>query len=109
MKMGHDARRELVIIPAQVKVVEHRRAVYSCRNCEKHGEHVPFVKAAMPEPLISGSLASPSAVAHIMTQKYVMHAPFIAGRSKIGKGRGCISLSRQTVNNWIIRSSDDWL
>lgn len=106
-EMGHDTRRELVVIPAQVKVVEHRRAVYSCRNCERHGEHVPFVKAAMPEPLISGSLASPSAVAHIMTQKYVMHAPLY--RQEQDWKRQGVSLSRQTMANWIIRSSDDWL
>lgn len=66
--MGHDIRRELKIIPAQVKVVEHRRAVYSCRYCENHSDHVPIVKAPMPEPVIKGSLASLSAVAHIMTQ-----------------------------------------
>lgn len=106
-EMGHDTRRELVVIPAQVKVVEHRRAVYSCRNCEKYGEHVPFVKAPMPEPLISGSLASPSAVAHIMTQKYVMHAPLY--RQEQDWKRQGVSLSRQTMANWIIRCSDDWL
>ena len=33
--MGKDVRRELKIIPAQVKVVEHVRHVYSCRGCEK--------------------------------------------------------------------------
>jgi len=106
-EMGHDTRRELVVIPAQVKVVEHRRAVYSCRNCEKYGENVPFVKAAMPDPLISGSLASPSAVAHIMTQKYVMHAPLY--RQEQDWKRQGVSLSRQTMANWIIRCSDDWL
>jgi hypothetical protein len=70
--MGHDVRRELKIIPAQAKVVEHTREICSCRNCEKNNDHVPIVKAPMPEPVIKGSLASPSAVAHIMTQKYVM-------------------------------------
>jgi len=106
-EMGHDTRCELVVIPAQVKVVEHRRAVYSCRNCERQGEHVSFVKAAMPEPLISGSLASPSAVAHIMTQKYVMHAPLY--RQEQDWKRQGVSLSRQTMANWIIRCSEDWL
>ena len=32
--MGHsEPRREIEIIPAQIKVVEHVREVYSCRNC----------------------------------------------------------------------------
>lgn len=42
--MGHDSRRELVIVPAQVKIVEHRRAAYSCRHCEKHNDHIPWPK-----------------------------------------------------------------
>jgi len=106
-QMGYDTRKELKIIPASVKVVEHRRAVYSCRNCEKNSVSVPIVKAVMPEPIIKGSLASPSAVAHIMTQKYVMHAPLYR-QSKDWERRG-VKLSRQTMANWVIRCSEDWL
>lgn len=106
-EMGHDTRRELAVIPAQIKVIEHKRAVYSCRSCERNGDHVPIMKATMPEPLISGSLASPSAVAHIMTQKYVMHAPLY--RQEQDWKRQDVSLSRQTMANWIIRCSEDWL
>ena len=106
-EMGHDTRRELAVIPAQIKVIEHRRAVYSCRSCAKNSDHVPIIKATMPEPLISGSLASPSAVAHIMTQKYVMHAPLY--RQEQDWKRQGMSLSRQTMANWIIRCSEDWL
>jgi len=105
--MGHDVRRELKIIPAQVKVVEHKRAVYSCRHCETHSDHVPIVKAPMPEPVIRGSLASPSAVAHIMTQKYVMCTPLY--RQEQAWLREGVSLSRQTMANWVIRCSQDWL
>ncbi|MEG1124809.1 MAG: IS66 family transposase zinc-finger binding domain-containing protein, partial [Citrobacter sp.] len=47
--MGTEIRRELVIIPAQVTIREHRRAVYACRNCEQTACTVPVVKAAMPE------------------------------------------------------------
>jgi len=107
-EMGHDSRRELKIIPAQVKVVEHKRAVYSCRNCEKNSDTgVPIVKADMPEALIKGSLASPSAVAHIMAQKYVMSAPLY--RQEQDFMRQGVYLSRQTMANWVIRCSEDWL
>jgi len=106
-EMGHDCRRELKIIPAQVKVVMHERSVYACRNCEKNNDHVPIVKAPMPEPVIKGSLASPSAVAHIMTQKYVMCAPLY--RQEKDWARQGVALSRQTMANWVIRSAEDWL
>ena len=106
-EMGHDVRRELKIVPAQVVVVEHNRAIYACRNCEKNKDHVPIVKAQMPEPVIKGSLASPSAVAHIMTQKYVMAAPLY--RQEKDWGRQGVTLSRQTMANWVIRCAEDWL
>jgi transposase len=105
--MGHEIRREIMIIPAQVKVVEHKQAVYSCRNCETEADHVPIVKAVVPEPVISGSLASPSAVAHIMTQKFVMSSPLY--RQEKEWGWYGYPLSRQTMSNWVIRCSDDWL
>jgi transposase len=105
--IGHDVRRELKIIPAQAAVVEHRRAVYSCRECEKMSEVVPFVKAEMPAPVISGSLASPSAVAYIMTEKFVMFSPLY--RQEQNFKRYGIPLSRQTMANWVIRCSEDWL
>jgi len=107
-EMGRDiARRELKIIPAVVKVVEHGRAVYSCRNCEKNGLRVPIVKAPVPEPIIKGSLASPSSVAHIMNQKYVMYAPLY--RQEQDFKRQGVALSRQTMANWVIRCAEDWL
>ena len=106
-EMGHDVRRELDIVPAQVRVVEHRRSIYSCRKCEKGSDHVPIVKAPTPEPVIKGSLASPSAVAHIMTQKYVMHSPLY--RQEQDFNRQGVALSRQTMANWVVKCSQDWL
>lgn len=73
--MGKETRRELVIIPVQVKIREHVRYTYSCRHCEQREISVPVVKAAMPEPVIRGCFASPEAVAHIAAQKFVMGIP----------------------------------
>lgn len=36
--MKKETRRELVIIPAQAKIIEHVIYFYSCRNCDKNGE-----------------------------------------------------------------------
>ena len=105
--MGHEVRRELVIIPAQAKIVEHNQHIYSCRSCEKKGEHTPIVKAEMPEPVIKGSFASAESVAHIMTQKFVMSVPLY--RQEQEWNRQGIMLSRQTMSNWLIRCAEDWL
>ena len=106
-KIGKEVRRELAVIPAQVKVTEHERDVYACGNCEKTADHTPIVKAPMPEPVIKGSLASPSAVAHIMNQKYVLYSPLYRQEKEFE--RQGVALSRQTMANWIIKASDDWL
>ena len=105
--MGHEiCHREIVIIPPRAELIEHIQEVYSCRHCEQHGDHVPIIKAPVPEPVIKGSLASPSAVAHIMTQKYVMHNPLY--RQEKDWERQGVYLSRQTMGNWVIRCAEDW-
>jgi transposase len=106
-KIGKEIRRELTVIPAQVKVTERERVVCACENCEKNSDHTPVVKAAMPEPVIKGSLASPSAVAHIMTEKFVTYTPLY--RQEQNWKRQGVALSRQTLANWVIRCADDWL
>jgi len=105
--MGRETRRELVIIPAQVKIREHIRKVYACRDCEKDECGVPILKAPIAEPVIKGSFASPEAIAHIMTQKFVMGSPLY--RQEQDWKRNGIMLSRQTMSNWLIKATEDWL
>ena len=93
--MGKDTRRELVIIPAQVKIREHVRKIYACRECEKDKCGVPIVKSPVNEPVIKGSFASPEAIAQIMTQKFVMGSPLYRQEQELQ--RNGIKLSRQTM------------
>jgi transposase len=106
--MGHsEPRREIEVIPAQVIVIEHTQEIYSCRNCEHNGTSVPVIKAPMPEPVIKGSSASPSAMAHIMVQKYMNAVPLY--RQEMDLHAHGFNLSRQTMANWIIYCSEHWL
>jgi len=66
--MSTEVRRELKVIPAEVKVVEHVRHVYSCRRCEREATETPVITAPMPRSVAPGSLASPSALAFTMVQ-----------------------------------------
>lgn len=106
-KMSTEVRRELKIIPAQVKVVKHVRNIYACRNCEHEAISTPIITAPMPLPIIPGSLASPSIVAYVMSQKYVESMPLY--RQEQYFQRLGIELSRQTFANWMIKCSDKWL
>lgn len=105
--MGREIRRELKIIPAQAIVVEHIKHIYSCRNCEKNSDATPVIKSLVPEPVIKGSIASPSVVAFIMAQKYVNALPLYRQEKEFE--RLGIDISRQTMANWVIRCAIDWL
>jgi transposase len=106
-KIGQEVHRTLVMVPAQVKVREDVYPVYACRNCEKNGIETPIVKTPKDKAVIPGSFASPEAIAHIMTQKFVMGSPLYRQEQEF-KYAG-IALSRQTMSNWILKASDDWL
>ena len=105
--MGREKRRELVIIPAQVKIREHIYKVYACRDCEKDECGVPIVKAPIDDAVIKGSFASPEIIAQLMTQKFVMGVPLY--RQEQEWNRRGLQLSRQTMSNWLIRATEDWL
>jgi len=75
-EFGADTRDEIKIIPAKVIHVQHKSKVYKCERCSDFSHKTPIVKAPMPESVIKGSAASASAVAFIITQKYLMHLPF---------------------------------
>lgn len=105
--MSTETRRELQVIPAQLKVIESIREIGACRICSQTEEKPPIVAAAMPTPAFPGSLASPSAVAHVMHQKYVNAQPLY--RQEAEWLRMGYPLSRQTMANWMIVGSERWL
>ena len=100
-------RHEMQIIPKQVKLLAYYAVTYACDNCEKATGFAHIASVKPPVPLMKHSLASPSTVAYIMTQKYVDGLP-LARQEKIWAREG-ISLSRATMANWVIRCSQTWL
>jgi transposase/uncharacterized coiled-coil protein SlyX len=105
--MSTEVRQELIFVPAQVKVLKHVRDVCSCRKCEHEAINTPVVTAPMPEPVLKGSLASPSSMAYIMSQKYVDGMPLYRQEQQLA--RLGIELSRQTLANWMLHGSNRWL
>ena len=106
-EMSTETRRELEVIPAQVKVVEHVRHIYACRACENEGTDTKIITAPMPKPAFPGSIASAGTVAHIISQKYVEGLPLY--RQEKSFARLGISISRQNMANWMIRAAENWL
>lgn len=102
--MKYEIRRELKIIPAQVKVVEHKKAVYVCKECDKNGIESNFKTAKSTPALIEKSLVSPSLMAYIMNQKFSCAMPLFRQEQEL-KRMG-VQLSRQTMSNWMISGAN---
>jgi len=105
--IGKNIRETLKLIPAKAVIEQHIQYVYGCRDCEKNACETPIVKAPTDTPLISGSIASAEAVAQLMTQKFVMGVPLY--RQEQEWNRQGIPLSRQTMSNWLLKCTEDYL
>ena len=106
-EMSTEVRKEIKIIPAQVSVVEHIRYIYACRNCEQNEINTPIKTAQMPKPALPGSPASASAIAYVMSQKFVFGLPLY--RQEQQWEQLGVEISRQTMANWMILSSERWV
>ncbi len=98
--MKTEEQTEIDIIPAQVKVKKNIRTYYTCRNCQKNGTKTPIIAAEAPRALIPKSMASPSALAYLMNQKYTCGMPLY--RMEQDFLRMGLVFPRQTMSNWII-------
>jgi transposase len=105
-EMSSETRHEVKLVPAQVKIVQHVRFVYGCRHCEKNSIEVPIKTAEAPRPVIEKGLASPSALAYVMTLKFVESMPLY--RQEQHYVRLGIELSRGVLSNWMMKGSE-WL
>ena len=106
-EIGVEERRTLEIIPEQVVVHVDRYHTYACAECEKESDQANIVKTPKEAPVIPGSYASASAIAYLDTQKYVMGIPLY--RQEQYLNRMNVTLSRQTMSNWMIKSAELWL
>jgi len=106
-EMSTEVRKEIDIIPAQTLIKEHVKVVYACRACEKEAISTPIKRADAPQPVFPKSLASPSSLAYIMSQKYVEGLPLY--RQEQALARLGVPLSRQTMANWMMYGANTWL
>ena len=106
-EIGKEVVRTLEIIPAKMVVREDVYYTYACQNCNKEDIETPVMKTPREKNIIPGSFATPEAIAHIMTQKFVMGSPLYRQEQEIN--RKGIKLSRQTMSNWILKATEDYL
>jgi len=106
-KVDVDIRREIEYIPATVEVIEHATHIYGCRHCQVSSDSTPIISAVSPKALFRGSLVTPSLLAQIITDKYLYHLPLY--RQERALAADGLTLSRQTMSNWLVQSSEQLL
>jgi transposase len=99
-------RSEISIIPQQVFLMKYYRKIYASKQYEKETGYASILKPELPQPVMKHSMASPSSVADVMTKKYANGMP-LNRQEQEWKRRG-VALSRNTLANWVIRSTNDW-
>ena len=99
-------RRELDFIPAKVKVIEYYSMNYGCPKCRKEAELPQIKKGKDGHAHRIHGMASTSAVAWIMYQKYFNGMPLYR-QEQDWKQCGA-DISRTTFANWLIANAQDF-
>ena len=107
VEIGVEIHRSLQMEPARFWVREDRYPTYACKRCEKETGEANVMPTPMEPTVIPGSFASPSAIAHLAVQKYVMYSPLYRLEQEFD--RQGLKLSRQTMSNWLLKATEDWL
>ena len=103
-KIGEEfVRRELVFIPAKLKVYEYYSKNYTCPECSKRD--LPLIKKGKDgKPHMLYGMASAGTVAWVMYQKFCNGLPYCR-QEKDWKQYGA-AITRATMANWVIHNSE---
>ena len=74
-KMAEDVSEKLDFVPAKIKVIEHIRPKYACRECDKSGSNNSIKQAKMPNMAINKGMATSSLLSQIITSQYQYALP----------------------------------
>ncbi len=74
-EIGVETSEQLELIPAQLKVLQHDRVKYACRNCQLHGTEGHVAIADKPPQPIEKGLPAAGLSAHVVLSKFGDHTP----------------------------------
>lgn len=98
-EIGRETSEQLEYVPASLKVIEHIRVKYACRQCEEH----VAIAAKAPQPIEKG-LPGPGLLAHTVLSKYGDHLPLY--RQEDIATRYGVVIRRSTLCDWIAAAAD---
>lgn len=94
-RFGEEMTEQLEVVPPKLKVIQHIRPKYSCKQCQ-----IGVSIAPMPHLLLPKSMATPSLVSFTLISKYVDHTPLYR-QEGIWKRYG-IDIARNTMCGWLM-------
>lgn len=100
--IGEDRSEQLEYTPPQLRVLEHIRYKYGCRQCEEGVKHAPLPKYPIPK-----SIATSSLLANILISKYCDALPLY--RQEGMWRRLGIDLPRATLSSWVLKCGELFL
>lgn len=104
--IGQEISEQLDYVPARLRVIEHVRLTYACRQCESQAaEGGPQITTAdKPVSPIEKGLAAPGLLAHVIVSKYSDHLPLYR-LERILERHG-IQITRSTMCGWMAQCAD---
>ena len=97
-KFGEESKEEIEFIPASLKVIEHVRYKYTCRQCES---------VKMPEAVelpLSKSKAGAGLITEIILNKYAYHLPFYRQSRMLENHQ--LNIPDNTMAGWVMRAAE---
>jgi len=99
-----ESSEQLELIPAKLKVFEHQRVKYACRNCQKNGESGQLAIADKPPQPIEKGLPAPGLCSYTILSKFGDHIPFY--RIEDITSRWGFTIRRSTLCGWQAELAD---
>lgn len=97
--MGEETSEQLDLVPAQVRVLRHRRLKYACPCCRQTVRTAPLAAQPLPKSQASAGLLASVAVA-----KYADALPLYRQTAQLA--RLGLVVPRQTLANWMVRCGE---
>ena len=97
----YETSKQLEFVPAKVKVIVHKRAVYACP--QKHDQAQLLTAPKPPQPIAKG-LAGPGLLAAMAVGKFGDHLP--AYRLEDILSRHHVEIRRSTIYDWLAGVAD---
>jgi transposase len=99
--IGQAISEQLEYVPAHLKVLQHARLKYACRNCEQSAAETGAQVTTAEKPLspIDKGLAGPGLLAYLIVGKYGDHLPLYR-LERILERHG-LEIARSTMCDWM--------